>query len=85
MCCAKTLQLACQCLPQRIKPQTTGRTSLFRFLPSAVLQSRRPICKNCLTYHAVPFFSRAKNQNFLGLLALPFFQFICNTMVEETL
>lgn len=85
MYCAKALQLACRCLPQRIKPQTTGRAAVFRFFSLAFLQFRKPFFTSVLQYTRVPFCSRAKNLNFLGLLALLFFHFICNTKIEEIL
>ena len=86
MYCAKALQLACRCLPQRIKPQTAGRISVFRFVSPAVLQQFNPISSSIyLQCNRVPFFSRAKNQYILGLLALLFFAFVCNTLIEEIL
>lgn len=82
MYCAKALQLACRCLPQRLKPQTAGRLALFRIFLSGL-----PICFKhfYLQCNRVPFFDRAKNQYFLGLLALFFCRFVCNTLIEENL
>lgn len=86
MYCAKALQLACRCLPQRIKPQTRGRISRFRFLSTAFLQHSEPISNSIyLQCKRVPYFSRAKNQYILGLLALFFCLPVWNTLIEENL
>lgn len=80
---AKALQLACRCLPQRMKPQTAGRAALFRF-SSFFLQFSEIISNSLyLQCNQVPFLYRAKNQYFLGLLALFFCHSICNTLIEE--
>lgn len=79
MHCAVRKKFACQCLPQRIKPQTWGGFALFLF--SLFVPSKSFIscfCKHVVSkpkkyqYPKVPFLYRAKNQRNLGLLALFF-------------
>ncbi len=86
MYCAKALQLACRCLPQRLKPQTAGRIPVYRFSSPAVLQHATPVLNHIhLKCNIVPFLYRAKNQYFLGLLALFFCRFVWNNLIEENL
>lgn len=85
MYCAKALQLACRCLPQRLKPQTAGRTSFFRFSLSVLPDCSGQFFSKINQISRVPFSRRAKNQYFLGLLALLFLPSVCNTIREEIL
>lgn len=84
MHCAKALQIACLRLPQRIKPHLTGRISVFLANPSVRFKFSKTIfCSSYFPCSKVPFFYRAKNQFFLGLLALLFCRFVFNNLIEE--
>lgn len=83
---AKALQLACLRLPQRIKPQTTGRISVFPVNVSSRLKfSKQIFCSSYFPCSKVPFVHRAKNQFFLGLLALFFCRIVFHNLIEEIL
>lgn len=93
MYCARMQKFACQCLPQRLKPQTAGYMAVFlnsaSLVPSLFLQVFRNI--QAVSYsiylqcQSVPFSYRAKNRIHLGLLALFFYRGILNNLVEEKL
>lgn len=76
MYCASSNQFACQCLPQRLKPQTAGREAVFPFSSSFLSQLFRNFqtvfYSIYLQCQPVLFLYRAKNRNHLGLLALFF-------------
>lgn len=84
MHCAEALQLACLRQPQRIKPQMTGRMSFFPFCALSRFKFSKSIfCSSYFPCSKVPFFYRAKNQYFLGLLALFFCRIVFNNLIEE--
>lgn len=81
MYCSKDIQFACQCLPQRLKPQTAASVAVFPF-PYAFRFSRLfrniqtvsySIYLQCLS---VPALYRAKNRKNIGLLALFFCRYL---------
>ncbi len=81
---ATALQLACLRLSQRLKPQPEGRISVFSCQQSAKFQFSDIFFRsNCLQVGRVPLFYRAKNQFFLGLLALFFCVIVLNNFKEE--
>ncbi len=82
MYCAICKQFACQCLPQRLKPQTAACVAVFPFFPILFFQIFRNI--QAVSYSIYlqspsdPILYRAKNRIFLGLLALFFYPYLRN-------
>lgn len=93
MYCARMQKFACQCLPQRLKPQTAGYTAVFLNSAAAVSSLFLQVFRNIqavsysiyLQCQTVPFSYRAKNRIHLGLLALFFCRRISNNLIEEKL
>ncbi len=81
MYCSNHTQFACQCLPQRLKPQTAASVAVFPFpFASRFSQIFRniqavsySIYLQCLS---VPVLHRAKNRKNIGLLALFFCRYL---------
>ena len=90
MHCASHKLFACRCLPQRLKPQTAAsaavfpffRFLLFSFLFRNILTVSYTIYLQCLQD---PNLYRAKNQFYLGLLALFFCQQLADNNREGNL
>lgn len=85
MYCTQQQFCACQCLPQRLKPQTAKPVSALLFSVVSIFKAvvfESIFSRPCLI---VPFFHRAKNLVFIGLLALFFCVHFRDNLIKEIL
>ncbi len=88
MYCSHVKQFACQCLPQRLKPQTAAcgvvfpfsLLSFFSFVFRNILVVSYSIYLQC---QSDPILTGPKNRILIGLLALFFCLFLEDNKLEE--